>query len=277
MRGCWRAHPGPIRRRVKSVRDSLGGPVFVGSWLALSLLMAGCGESSANSSTGPSSVGGHTFELTNAEGKRWAQSGNYLYDISYRLTNGSGGATTYSLRDYTVLGPAGETLSGYTAIPPAGPVTLEPNATIRSGSFSLNGGNPGHPYAERVRIRMNFRTSNGTNGILGDEEVVLHGPQTARLHDFSMSPPGMPPESVGNTSRVTLGEPVIVRWNVEGASIVVLESTIPIPPGGGPRFAEEVEHVGSRTFTTLREGLQSATLDVDRGRIRILLLIGVQR
>lgn len=241
--------------------------------IALACLVTSCGGEDNPASVGPSSAG-HTLNVIQVEGKRWAQSGNYLYSIRYSLRNDSDEPATYSLLDFVLLGPSGETLTGYTSIDIGRTVSLDARRAIEVSTL-LNGTDPGHPYAERLQVRVSFRAQNGKQGVLADEDAVLHGPQTARLHDFSMSPPGA--EAGSAIPSVQLGEPVTVRWNVEGASLVVLESTLPMPPSGGRLFGEEVEHLGSRTFTTLREGLASATLVIDRGQIRKQLLIGVRR
>jgi hypothetical protein len=104
---------------------------------------------------------------------------------------------------------------------------------------------------------------------------VAHDPQSARLHDFAMTPPGYEASATDFGPGAVLGQPVRVRWNVEGASLVVLESSLPWGPAHDHAFKEEVEPVGSRTFVTRRTGVACATLDIDRGNIRTMLLIGV--
>jgi hypothetical protein len=213
--------------------------------------------------------------MLNIEGNRWAQSGNYLYSVDYNVANASGASATYSLLDFTLSGPAGETLPGYSSIDVGRPVAIAA-AAERNSTTLLSGVDPGHPYAERVRLRITYQAQNGHQGVLTGEDIVLHGPQSARLHDFSMSPPGYEP-GAALTSGVRLGEPVTVRWNVEGAKLVVLESSLEMTASGGGGFKEAVEALGSRTFITGRDGVASATLDIDRGAIRRLLLIGVRR
>jgi hypothetical protein len=241
--------------------------------ISLISIAISCGDDTSNILTlGPSSANGHTFTLTNVRGGR-TQGGGYIYDLRYSVRNDSNQLTSYSLRDFAVFGPADETLPGFTSqdLGRSFEVSAHSSAT---GFLSLFGSDASQPYAERLRARIEYQ-SGGKRGVLDDEDIVLHGPQTARLHDFSMSPPGyetIPP----STPPVPLGQTVTVRWNVEGASLVILESSLPMTSSGGQRFREQVEPVGSRTFTTQRTGVAFADLDVDRGLIRRSLLINVQ-
>ena len=258
-----------------------GRPLWARPWIVVCALLSvgttSCAESDNPASVAPSSVSGLTLQLLNVQGNRWAQSGAYLYNVHYSITNATEAPATYSLSTFSVFGPGGETLTGYSSIDMGQARTVQARST-GTGSLLLNGNETtvSQPFAERVRVRMNF-SDGGRNGVLGDEDIVLHGPQTARLHDFSMTPPGDEAGATHVGEGTILGQPVTVRWNVEGASLVVLESSLPWAPVNGQAFREEVEHVGSRTFITLREGVAYATLDIDRGRIRKSLMIGVRR
>jgi hypothetical protein len=242
--------------------------------ISLISIAVSCGDDTSDILTlGPSSDNGHTFTLTNVRGGR-TQGCGYIYDLRYSVRNDSNQLTSYSLRDFAVFGPAGETLPGFTSQDLGRSLEVSAHSSA-TGFWSLFGGDASQPYAERLRARMEYKSAGGKRGVLDDEDIVLHGPQTARLHDFSMSPSGyetIPPSA----PPVPQGQPVTVRWNVEGASLVILESSLPMTSAGGQRFREQVEPVGSRTFTTQRTGVAFADLDVDRGLIRRTLLINVQ-
>jgi hypothetical protein len=72
---------------------------------------------------------------------------NYLYNIGYRITNSTNAPVTYSLSDFTVFGPAGETMAGYSSFDRGRPITVPANASS-NGSTLLNGTSAGHPYAD---------------------------------------------------------------------------------------------------------------------------------
>ena len=236
-------------------------------------LTVSCGGSEGSSELGPSTVHGHTFTVSKIEGKRWAQTGNYLYDVSYTIRNDSNVETSYRLRDFVVYGPAGDIMPGYTSFDVGRAVSV-PAHGMWSRFVSITGSDPGQPWAEKLRVRMNF-DSTRDDGVLAGEGAVAHGPQSARLYDFSMTPPGSEPGSVA-TLTIAVGSQVTVRWNVESATIVTLESSLGMPSFGGQRFSEQVEPEGSRTFTTQRTGVAWADLDADRGLIHKTLVINVQ-
>jgi hypothetical protein len=236
-------------------------------------LAVSCGGSEDAGELGPSSVDGHSFTVSKIEGNRWAQTGNYLYDVWYTVRNDSSVDTSYSLRDFVVYGPAGDTMTGYTSFDVGRAVSVPAHGTW-SRFVSITGSDPGQPWAEKLRVRMNF-FSTKDDGVLAGEGAVVHGPQSARLHDFSMTPPGSEPGSA-QTLTIPVGSQVTVRWNVENATIVTLESSLGMPPFGGQRFSEQVEPLGSRTFTTQRTGVAWADLDADRGLIHKSLVINVQ-
>lgn len=249
-------------------------PVSVLGCITLLAITISCGGDDGDRlALGPSSANGHTFALTDVQGSR-TQRGGYLYALRFSVRNDSNQLTSYSLGDFAVFGPSGETFSGFAELTPGRSIEVSAHSSA-TGLLYVVGDDASQPYAARLRARMEYRTAGGKRGVLDDEDIVLHGSQTARLHEFSMSPPGGEPTAVPAPS-TALGQSVTVRWNVQGASVVILETSLPMPPSGGQRYREQVEPVGSRTFTTQRTGVAFVDLDVDRGAIRRSLHINVQ-
>jgi hypothetical protein len=237
--------------------------------LALLLCVVGtssCGDGSSGTPVAPAPIGStplpFTVEVFKVEAGRWSGTGGYIYDVLYRVHNASREAATYRIAGFTLIGPQGETLGGRlrrtSEAQTAAASTYSPWTDL-----GIDDDDASHPFAEYLRLTVVYQLPGGVSGEHTAQDVVLHGPQTARIHDFSLSP-----------LEVKIGDPVTVRWNIQSARQVVLETSIPTAPGE-VGWGEEVELVGSRTFIARRDGVALATLTLDRGAftrtVRVLI------
>jgi hypothetical protein len=190
---------------------------------------------------------GVRLEIFAVNASRWAVSGAYIYDVRYGVTNSVGRRLTYQVSSYSVRGPDGAPFAVTARSDYLEPKTLEPTL---SGTqwLTVDDVNAANPFGERLRLTVSFRFDNGSSGTVTAEDIILHGPQTARVHEFTVSPKEVP-----------VGGQVTVRWRVESASRVQLESTI------GSSYNEFVEEQGTRTFTATRAGAASVILRLDNG------------
>jgi hypothetical protein len=181
---------------------------------------------------------------------RWASTGAYDYTVNYRFHNTLAQPSTVTITDAVLLGPGDETLGGsiHSALMPV-PETVGAGLYNMYRDLTVDDTDVSHPYAEKLRLRVSYQAG-GVTGTAEAVAPVLHGPQTARLLDFSLS-----------TQQPRVGESITVSWETRSARRVILQGTNQI------NFNQEVEPVGSRTFIVQRAGLQYFNLDVDYGQI----------
>jgi hypothetical protein len=236
------------------IRFALGG-------VLLSALVA-CDRSTSTSPSGSSSL---VVDIWSVRTGRWASSGSYFYEPTYRFENQHNEPVTVTITGAALIGPNGESLGGVIAairMPP--PVTVGPMSSTEYKTLTVDDNDASHPFADQLQLRVSYSLGASQRTAAGNG-TVLHGPQTARVLDFTVSPPN---PNVGDT--------ITVRWNVQSARQVILRTPISWDPNQSAtrqfNFEQEVEHVGSRDFLVRRSGLTYVDLDAD-GIFRSVTLV----
>jgi hypothetical protein len=229
--------------------------------VVLLLASAGCGGSpssptGAGTTRGAQQPTGINLEIWSVEVNRWAQTGAYDYNVTYRVQNLLRDPVTVSVSGAELFGPDGEALGGLVnrfSSPAA--VTIAPGEWSRYDDETVDDLDASHPYAEQLRLSVSYQVGS-TRRTVTATAPVLHGPQTARLLDFSVSP--LDP---------LVGDTITVRWNVQSARRVKLQTPISWDSNKPDTFQfnvdQEVEPVGARTLVVRRTGLVFVTLEAD--------------
>src|SRR5215470_14268160 len=217
--------------------------------------VAACSGGSSTGPTAPTPPAALVVDIWSVTVNRWATSGAYDYSVTYRVHNTFNQSVVVSIAEAALIGPNGEPLGGH---PPLGvaPQSVSPGIYSDYRSVDVWDEDVSHPFAEKLRFRMSYTQA----GVASDAETVapvLHGPQTGRLMDFSVSP-----------QVPVVGQLMTVQWNVQSAQRVSLSWFL--GEVGTPWAVQNdkvVEPVGSRTVPMGSEGRAWFTLDVDNGLI----------
>ena len=222
-------------------------PIFATMVAAACVITSACGAQSVSRPTPLQTISqALAIEIWAVEAHRWA-SAAYYYDFSYRFHNTFTQPVTVTISNVDLEGPDGTSLGGtISGIHPTGPVTVPAGLYSEYRPLIVDDPNIGHPFADTLHMEVSYQPPGGAAGTASIDARVLHGPQTAIIHDFSFSP-----------LKPRVGETVTVRWNVEFARRVVLEAPM-------LRIrSEEVETIGSRAFGTSSAGTYLNLLKVD--------------
>lgn len=235
---------------------------LAGILLSTTVACSGAGPTSPSpeSATPAARPGRLVLDVWSVEASRWGSTGAYIYDVKYRFHNQLTETVTATVAEAALMGPDGEPLAG-TINPGLSRRTITVGPQLYSAYYDLtvDDDDASHPYAEHLRLTASYQVGSGS-GTADAVAPVLHGPQNARLLEFTVEP---------STPRV--GDTITVRWNVQSARRVFLRTPISWDPNRpetlASNFDQQVEPVGSRSFLVRRSGLTFVTIDADFGLI----------
>jgi hypothetical protein len=200
------------------------------------------------------------IEVWETSASRESPTGAYLYDVRYRFQNIGTQSMTGGVTGLVLTADDAQLLGGTfrSGSPPAA-LAVPPLGFSEWNTFTIIDTDISHPFADRLHLTVDYQVAGSSTASAGVDARVLHGPQTARVFSFTVTP-----------ANPTVGGSVTVSWHVESAIQVFLDTTLPRNPAANQgTFAAVVEPIGSRTFVVNVAGAHVTYLRLDRDAFRL--------